>query len=240
MWPFRNVNLIEETGFFNGFTDWHSHLLPGVDDGVRTMEETLAMLREYERLGARRVWLTPHIMEDYPNTTAALREKFEELRRAWHGDVEIRLGSENMLDTVFTERLESDDFLTIGDDGRHLLVETSYFSPPMGMTQILESVMAKGYKVVLAHPERYRYMERDDYCRLKEMGVILQMNYMSLTGKYGEDARKKSEWLLGEEMYGLCGGDFHRLEALRSALSAPLKDKVMKRLTALAHSQELT
>ena len=83
MWPFRRRPTLEESGFFQGFTDWHSHILPGVDDGVQTLEESLRVLEEYERLGVREVWLTPHIMEDIPNTTAHLRQRFEELQAAY-------------------------------------------------------------------------------------------------------------------------------------------------------------
>ena len=79
MWPFRKCIPLKDSGIFEGFTDWHSHILPGVDDGVRTVEEALEILRLYEELGVKAVWLTPHIMEDIPNTTAHLRERFAEL-----------------------------------------------------------------------------------------------------------------------------------------------------------------
>ena len=114
---------------FDGFIDWHSHILPGVDDGIKRMSDSLEVLRFYEDLGIRHVWLTPHIMEDYPNTTAELRARFEELKKEWNGKVELHLAAENMLDTLFEERLEAGDFLPIGEDGRHLLVETSYYTP---------------------------------------------------------------------------------------------------------------
>lgn len=119
-----------ESGFFHGFTDWHSHILPGVDDGVQTMEEALEILAKYDELGVKEVWLTPHIMEDIPNTTQHLKERFAELRAAYKGNVILHLAAENMLDNLFEERLEKDDLLSIGEKGDHLLVETSYFNPP--------------------------------------------------------------------------------------------------------------
>ena len=82
MWLFNKVDNLEKSGMFQGFTDWHSHILPGVDDGVRDMEESLAILKRYEDAGIKRVWLTPHIMEDYPNTTDSLRARFKELQQA--------------------------------------------------------------------------------------------------------------------------------------------------------------
>ena len=156
MWPFRKKQTLEESGFFRGFTDWHCHILPGVDDGVQTMDKALQILTEYERLGVKEVWLTPHIMEDVPNTTQHLRERFAELQAAYRGSVVLNLASENMLDNLFEERLNKNDLLPIGKDGRHLLVETSYFNPPMGLQNILLRIKAKGYIPILAHPERYQ------------------------------------------------------------------------------------
>lgn len=211
MWPFkRKVISLRETGMFNGFTDWHSHILPGVDDGIKTMDEALEVLRAYEKLGVRKVWLTPHIMEDYPNSPADLRLRFEELKNVWTGNVEINLAAENMLDSLFEERLEADDLLPIGDSGNHLLVETSYYTPPYGMDEMLEKIRQKGYFTILAHPERYRYMDKADYRKYKDMGLLFQMNFASLVGGYGETAQKKAEWLLSEGMIDFTGSDIHR------------------------------
>lgn len=231
MWFFKSAKSLKDSGMFAGFTDWHSHILPGVDDGIKTIEESLKVLNAYEELGFKRVWLTPHIMEDYPNRTADLRQRFEELKYAWRGNVEIRLAAENMLDSLFEERLEAGDLLPIGEEENHLLVETSYYTPPMGMDDILERIKKSGYFPVLAHPERYRYMEEDDYRRLKESGVLFQMNFLSLVGGYGDTARKKAEWLLAQNMIDYLGSDVHRLEAVMNGIC--LAPKSSKALTAL-------
>ena len=118
MFGFRKKQTWEQSGFFRGFTDWHCHILPGVDDGVQTMDEALEILAEYERLGVREVWLTPHVMEDIPNSTDGLRERFAELQAAYKGKVELNLASENMLDRLFEERLQKDDLLPWGKDGQ--------------------------------------------------------------------------------------------------------------------------
>ena len=210
MWPFKSVDKIKKSGLLTNFTDWHSHILPGVDDGIRTMEESLATLAAFENAGVRKVWLTPHVMEDSPNTTDGLRQRFEELKNEYKGSVELALASENMLDSLFEERLEAKDFLPIGEEGRHLLVETSYVNPPFGMESMINGVFKAGYIPILAHPERYRYMEEQDYRKWKSKGVLFQANYMSLLGGYGETARKKLEWLLKEGMINLTGSDVHR------------------------------
>lgn len=202
---------------FAGFvTDFHSHILPGADDGVRTIEDGLEILRLYEGLGVRTVWLTPHIMEDIPNTTAGLKARFEELKEAYSGPVVLRLASENMLDNLFEEHLESGDLLPLDDD--LLLVETSYFNPPMNLEGILRRIMLKGLYPVLAHPERYVYMDKDYYCRLKEMGVEFQLNIFSVAGFYGNTARRKAKWLQKNGFYSFSGTDLHRLSVLNSFL----------------------
>ena len=123
---------------FDGFTDWHSHILPGVDDGIAKLEDSLAVLKRYEEAGIRKIWLTPHVMEDFPNTPDSLREHLGELKEAYNGNIELRLASENMLDSLFEERLEKNEFLPIGEDGKHLLVETSYMNPPYAMEDMIE------------------------------------------------------------------------------------------------------
>lgn len=182
-----------------GFTDYHSHILPGVDDGVQTMDESLEILRLYEEQGIKSVWLTPHIMEDIPNTTAHLRDRFAELQAAYTGGVQLHLAAENMLDNLFEERLGKNDLLPLGENGDHLLVETSYFSPPMGLKNILLRIKSKGYHPVLAHPERYAYMDESDYRQLKDMGVKFQINLPSIAGMYGNRIKKKAMFLMSKE-----------------------------------------
>ena len=130
MWPFRKQVSLKDSDIFRGFTDWHCHLLPGVDDGVQTMQESLQVLSLYEELGISEVWLTPHIMEDIPNRTEDLKERFMELNAAYQGNIILHLAAENMLDNLFEERLAKNDLLPLGNEGKHLLVETSYFNPP--------------------------------------------------------------------------------------------------------------
>ena len=217
MW-FHKRQTLEESGFFRGFTDWHCHILPGVDDGVQSMDEALQILAEYERLGVKEVWLTPHIMEDIPNTTEKLRDRFAELKAIYQGSVMLHLASENMLDNLFEERLEKNDLLPIGKEGKHLLVETSYFNPPMGLNNILLRIKAKGYYPVLAHPERYMYMNEHEYQRLKSMNVELQLNQFSLFGLYGKEVQKRAKMLQKQGMYNYIGTDLHRISTLQNAL----------------------
>ena len=174
------------------------------------MEESLKILSSYEHHGIKEVWLTPHIMEDIPNSTAQLRTRYSELKTAYSGPIILHLASENMLDNLFEERLQQGDLLPIGDDGRQLLVETSYFNAPYGLHDILKRIKSKGYFPVLAHPERYIYMGTKDYQQLKQLGVAFQLNLPSLAGAYGTEAKRKARWLLEKGYYQYIGTDTHR------------------------------
>ncbi|MDE5880686.1 MAG: capsular biosynthesis protein [Muribaculaceae bacterium] len=235
MWLFKDkVASIEDSGMLSGLTDWHSHVLPGVDDGIKTLDDALEVLRHFEEKGVNTLWLTPHIMEDYPNSTDKLRTRFEELQNAWKGSLKLRLASENMLDSLFEERLSAGDLLPIGENADHLLVETSYFSAPMEFDGMIDSIMSAGYYPLLAHPERYTYMNEDDYKRLREKGVKMQLNYVSLVGGYGETAKKKSIWLLKNGFIDVVGSDVHRLKSNQTLIAErPSKKEHLEMLLSL-------
>ena len=197
------------SSLLSNFTDHHSHILPGVDDGVKKMEVSLKVLERYEQLGIAEVWCTPHIMEDIPNTTAGLQARFAELCEAYQGPIKLHLAAEYMMDALFEERLSQGDLLSLGDQGNQLLVETSYFTPPMDMDSILKQIKQKGYYPVLAHPERYVYMDKERYKELKNKDIRFQLNLSSLAGAYGSEAKDKAHWLLKHNYYNLAGSDLH-------------------------------
>lgn len=210
MWPFTSSQTIEKSELLMNSIDHHSHLLPGVDDGVQSMDDTLEILANFEQQGIAELWLTPHVMEDIPNTTEKLKMRFEELKAVYKGNIKLNLAAEYMLDTLFDARLDAGDLLPLGQQGTHLLVETSYFSSPMGLHDTLARIKSRGYYPVLAHPERYQYMDEKDYKKLKAGGVKFQLNWASLAGRYGRPEQKKAEWLVKKDMYDVVGSDTHR------------------------------
>lgn len=198
-----------------GFTDFHSHILFGVDDGVKTLDMSLEVLKRYEEIGIAEVWCTPHVMEDIPNTTEELRNRFAELEKAYTGPIQLHLAAEYMMDELFESRLEQNDLLALGEEGNWLLVETSYFNPPMDLGDILKRIKSKGFFPVLAHPERYVYMGKGMYKMLKQEGILLQLNLSSLAGAYGVEAQKKARWLLKKQYYDMAGSDLHSIRNMQ-------------------------
>lgn len=215
MYLFSKRIILANSGILRGYTDFHSHILPGVDDGIQTMMGALELFSYLERLGVKAVWLTPHIMEDIPNTTHDLQQKFRKLSSSYSGSIQVHLAAEYMLDSLFMERFEADDLLPLKiEEAKHLLIEVSSFRSPMNFHQILERIKAKGYYPVLAHPERYLYMKNEDYGKLKELGVKFQLNLFSLVGGYGILVEKKAKWLLKNGMYDVSGTDTHKIEQI--------------------------
>lgn len=227
MWLISNNTLLSDSGIFEDFCDCHCHLLPGVDDGVKEQDETLCILETWESLGVREVWMTPHIMEDIPNGTDDLKERFQQFQSVYTGRLDLHLAAENMLDGLFLQRLDDRDLLTLGVVGNRLLVETSYFNPPMGMEGIMEKIKETGYTPVLAHPERYQYMDMKHYTKWKNMGVLFQLNIPSLVGAYGIDVQKKAETLLHKNMYDLCGSDIHSARTMDFMLNSKISKKTV-------------
>lgn len=227
-WPFQQKQTLAESGILRGMTDYHSHLLPGVDDGVQTVEESLEILRQYEQLGIREVWFTPHIMEDIPNTTVGLRNRFEQFQKRYTGNICLHLAAEYMLDNLFKERLIHRDLLPIGKEGNQLLVETSYFNPPMDLYGMLEKIKSAGYIPVLAHPERYVYMEKEEYQQLKDIGVRFQLNLLSIAGMYGTQIKKKAMLLLNKKTIAYIGTDIHHYDIFQKFIYVSVTKNVLK------------
>ena len=216
----------------DGFCDCHCHLLPGVDDGVQEMDETMQILEVWASLGVKEVWLTPHIMEDIPNEPEELRKRFETLTGTSTVTIELHLAAEHMMDGPFSKRLEKGDIMPF--DNKKLLVETSYYTPPMNMGAIIERIKEKGYEPLLAHPERYQYMDDSDYKMWKQRGVLLQLNLPSLVGAYGPMVQRKAEWLLKEGMYDYSGTDTHSAVQMEMFLNSMISKKMVKRAIAIA------
>ncbi|SDC78206.1 tyrosine-protein phosphatase [Pedobacter soli] len=224
---FNKKNKITDISWLG--VDIHSHILPGIDDGSPDVETSVRFVKALSELGFEQLIATPHILKElYPNTKESIRIAKEGLQNALNkANVTTKLstGAEYMVDQDFTL-----DQALCPLDQKHLLIEMSYLSESPGISQTIFDIEIKGFKPILAHPERYTFYFRDRsrLKRFKEKGCLLQLNLLSVLGYYGKDVKQLAEVLLKEKMYDLAGTDLHHdkhLNVLReSILSGKLYD----------------
>ena len=209
---------LPELGLLEGMADVHSHLLPGVDDGMPDGASSYAACRWLESRGVRRVLLTPHVMEELPgNRPDSLRARFREFLAGNPTSVEFRLAGEYMMDGGFRRQQSEHGLLTL--DGRRVLVETSYMGASPEVDDILYGLSLGGYQPVVAHPERYLYMPEESLWGLKRRGCEFQLNLVSLSGQYGREVERRARRLLLSGFYSYAGSDLHSLSSYRHSLS---------------------
>jgi tyrosine-protein phosphatase YwqE len=211
----------------------HSHLIPGIDDGSKSMEESIQLIRELSNLGYKKLITTPHIMSDfYKNTPEIIMSGLESVREAVKQEgipVTINAAAEYYLDDGFVQKLENEKLLTLKDN--YLLFEISYVNAPENMLEIIFRMQVLGYKPIMAHPERYPYWFNniDFYKSLRDQGVLLQINVNSLAGYYGPEAKKLGEKMIDNEMVDLIGTDCHGMKHIK-ALNNCLKEKHFRKV----------
>ena len=228
-------------GIFEGASDVHCHLLPGVDDGFSTMEKSLYALKKLEEHGIKKMTLTPHFMKDYPdNDRATITAKFEAYKAEASKvcGIELHLAGEYMMDARFLEHFKQ-GFLTLDKDGTHVLCETSYLMYEHGTSDMLYEIMCADYQPVIAHPERYEYANKDVYFKWIDKRFKFQLNILSLAGAYGSTAVAKSHYLLKEGLYDYVGSDMHRLSTYERFLpEIRLSNKNIERLEQLIENNK--
>lgn len=225
--------------------DLHSHLLPGLDDGVKSFEESEELIRYFHKLGYRKLITTPHVMNDtYRNTASVIRQKCEELKlyiAAREIPMEISAGAEYYLDEYLMSMLESNErLLTFGSN--YLLFETNFITEPLNLKEFIFRATAKGYKPVLAHPERYMYLN-ENFSKAEDLlgrGVLFQLNISSISGYYARPARQMAIALIDRGWVHWLGSDCHHLQHLkliedsqhtkyfRKALALPLLNNTLQ------------
>jgi protein-tyrosine phosphatase len=194
--------------------DMHSHILPGIDDGSPDIATSLRLVKGLYNLGIRKSVATPHVISDlYRNTPETINEALKKLQEACaieKIDIELSAAAEYMLDDYFMNLLkDKTQLLTIHDN--IILTEQSYATPTGNLNEIAFELINQGFKPIMAHPERYFYYHKDheNFYHLKDMGFLLQVNLLSLTGYYGADAAKAAKFLFKEQLVDLAGTDIH-------------------------------
>lgn len=216
-------------------TDMHSHILPGIDDGSRDMETSVELIKGMKYLGYKKLIATPHIMWDmYRNTPEIIMGKLDEVRKAVKDegvDIELHAAAEYFLDEHVEDLLrKKEQLLTIS--GNKVLVEFSLAFPSMNIKDILFEMQMQGYQPIIAHPERYIYLQRNKefYQELKDIGCMFQLNLLSLGGHYGKSVSELGQYLLKNEFYDLVGTDLHHfghLDGLEDLTSGALFSQLL-------------
>lgn len=208
---------------YRGFSwlsqDIHSHLLPGIDDGSPDVETSLQLLKSLSDAGIRKFICTPHVIGDmYRNTPETINNALEKLQKGVRNeglDIEISAAAEYMLDDHFMELLRNKEPL-MKLTKNHILTELSYSTAPQKLEEISFEINVNNYQPIMAHPERYRYYHNnyDAYRRIKELGFLLQVNLLSLTGYYGKSVAKAAKYLLDNQLADFVGSDLHHFNHL--------------------------
>lgn len=200
--------------------DLHNHVLPGLDDGSPTLDESKSMFRIWEELGIKKVITTPHVVNDvYPNTREQILGQMFHMQdqiKDWGFDIELEATAEYQLDFEFRNLLNNKQVIPFGDR-QHLLLEFPFYEPTYSVDEIMYDVQLAEYEPILAHPERYKYLHNDikNYEQFKNRGILFQLNLNSLVGLYGPQPRKMAEKLVDAGMIEFVGTDAHHAEHLR-------------------------
>ena len=194
--------------------DMHSHLLPALDDGLKTMEETIEYVTQLHQLGYSKLICTPHIISDiHPNSPQTILPRLQEVQKqiaAHNIPVQIEAAAEYLVDMDFEELLrKKEPLLTFG--ANYILIEMSFIAPSPNIESAVFELCIKGLQPVIAHPERYVYFHDsfDKYQRLIDLGCVLQVNLLSLSGYYGGYVKKAAEKLIKNNMVQFVGTDMH-------------------------------
>ena len=216
--------------------DMHSHLIPGIDDGARSMDESIAMVNKFHELGYRKIITTPHVMSEvYPNTNDIINRGLDNLRKeltACNIPIEVHAAAEYYFDDAFMMAVKNRELLTIGDN--YVLVEFSFHSEPTSEDVLFFEMQMAGYKPILAHFERYPYYfnSSEKAESLREKGVSIQINLNSLSGHYGSFVQKQAEKLIDQNLVHFVATDCHRIQHL-NLLESNLKSKYMSKINDL-------
>lgn len=193
--------------------DFHSHLIPGIDDGSKSIDESVELIRRMQHWGYKKIITTPHIMSDfYQNSPEIIENGLNELKHNLKNNnisIELEAAAEYMLDDGFEQKFKSGKLLTFSNN--HILIEFSTLSAPYNLKQVLFDLQIAGYKIILAHPERYLYWYNDftKYQDLKTRGIFFQLNMVSLCDFYSLAVRKNAIKLIRAGMIDFICTDLH-------------------------------
>ncbi|HMR16289.1 MAG: histidinol phosphatase [Confluentibacter sp.] len=228
-----------------GFVDIHNHILPGIDDGAKNVKESLSLIKALKELGVAQFIPTPHIMQDfYPNTDESIGDAYQlllgSLTKKVLSGITLNPAAEYMLDNHFEKLLDEGNLFTL--KSKYVLIEMSYFQPPIQLEELIFKIKTKGYEPVLAHPERYAYYHNNVayYKKLKNLGCHFQLNLLSLSTHYGKSVEKTAHYLIEENLMDFAGTDAHNLTHIEKLSAIVLNKNLIKKMPYLIDKTNTT
>ncbi len=228
-----------------GYVDIHNHILPGIDDGAKTVDESIELIKGYSQFGVKDFIATPHIMHNYyPNSRETINDSLmllkNELLKKDMKDVSIQAAAEHMIDDNFESILENGEIMPLG--ANYLLVEMSYLQASINFDKAVNKILAQGYFPILAHPERYLYLHDNfkKHIAYKKQGLLYQLNLLSLGTHYGKEVQQMAFKLLNNDMINFVGSDVHNKSQLNSLKEVQVTEKMMNILKPIFKSTNLT
>ena len=227
--------------YLENFVDIHNHILPGIDDGAKNVQESIELIRGFRELGITNLVATPHIMNNlYPNTRATIISSLDKLTNELLGnnlkDISIEVAAEHMIDDNFEKILEKGEVMPIRK--QYLLVEMSYLQASINFDDAIQSIMKKGFFPILAHPERYGYWHTNkaNYSKYKKEGVQYQLNLLSLSDYYGPEVHRMALYLLDHGLFDYIASDIHRMEQLEYLKEIKIKPNLLESIIPIINN----
>jgi protein-tyrosine phosphatase len=227
--------------YLEGFIDIHNHILPGIDDGPKTVEDSIELINAFSQFGVKNFIATPHIMHNYyPNTSETINNSLillkNELLKSGMKDVSVQASAEHMIDDNFELLLENNNVMPL--ENNYLLVEMSYLQASINFDEAIIKISSKNYFTLLAHPERYLYLNNKTKQHIdnKNKGILYQLNLLSLGGYYGKAVQKNALQLLGEEMIDFIASDVHNMNQLNSLKELTISQKTIRSLLPIINN----
>lgn len=222
----------------DGFVDMHNHILPGIDDGAKNVEESIALIKGFAEFGVTSFIATPHIMDNYyPNTPSTINEALSNLKKGLEketfNEIEISAAAEHMIDSNFETLLENGSVMPMKQN--YLLVEMSYLQSSINFSSSIKKIAAHRFFPILAHPERYVFLhgKLKKHKKYKKKGMLYQMNMLSLSEFYGKEVQKVAYKLLDENLFDFIGSDVHNQQQLQYLKEMKISKKYQSMISAL-------
>lgn len=200
-----------------GFVDIHSHILPGIDDGVKNVEASVEIIKKLKELGFSKIIGTPHTYPGlYNNSKNDIINSYNSISDKFKKDIKIEYASEYLIHETILEKCNNSSLLTINKN--YLLIEMSFLDMPHNFYEIIFELQLHDYIPILAHPERYRFLSNNfkEFYKLKKHGCLFQLNMFSLVGYYGADTAKMANKLISNNLIDCVGTDIHNYKQLEN------------------------